>query len=1114
MALTTTQVSELYVSIFNRASETDGNAYWAGLNASAATIAQGMLDTTDAATYFGTSLATNQLFVEHIYLNTLNKTVADDATGIAYWVDLLDAGTTRGAVVAGLVAAVADYSTSTDAATIVAYNQFTNRVAVSDYTADTLATAPADYATSTSFSGSLTVTDDIATVTTAQTSIDAANPANVGQTFSLTTDGDNITGTALNDSFNGILSGALAVGSTIQPGDQIDGGAGTDTLNFNISANAGAAFTIASVSTTNVEKVYASNYDINAGDSTIDAAAMTGLTTVGLTNSSATGDTIFTNLLNSVEADAKGAGDLTVVYDSTVVEGASDTQVFNLNTYTGSLFVDEVETITLNTTGKKSTLAALDTDGGTQVATTLNITGDQTLVITADLETDNAALTAIDGSAATGNTTFETDDTGTLSIKLGAGDDTLIREHAATTITVDAGEGVDTLKVDDGTNVTAAKMVNFSNFEILELTNNAGATAIDLDGLSMFTTIVNSDDTGATSTINNAAANTALSITVAGGNDENTTLSLKDDTATDSINVTIGAATGTTAVSMGTLTLANHETINIETVSGATNTIAALTSADATLLNVTGEKNLTVTAFTSSTNLETIDASAMTGNFVMSAALVSTDATTITTGSGDDTILAKAAADTTIVSNDGDDQITGNSGDDTITSGAGDDVITSVEGDDTIDAGAGNDIIDVNDFSDLDSSDSIDGGEGTDALRFSENIAHDLTTATILTGISNIESYTFSALNNKVVTINDTVMNDGAVTIEFTSGMTVDAASTLNASGVLTTSSTINFTDNSTAGNNVYTLSNAIDNASMGVDTDTFGTDTLAYLTATDTLNGGAGADTLAITQVYVGTTTITEAQLAGMTSVETININTSNNATTDVYSLTITDAVVANQINSGETMTLTRDASDTGKTTFDASAVTADYKMALNGGAAADVLTGGAGADTIDGGAGNDTLTGGTGIDTFVFDVAATNGNDDITDFNWGTTTTGSTTVDLLDLQALATLSWGADLFDTVQKTSTSATIGADTDVIIIDTESFASEAALNTAITTGGDYAISGTDDTLIFWQDSLGNVNLTFDTTGATTGGGSLIAHFSNAVSITGIADLISIDDFVVA
>jgi len=1104
MAITTemrTQVLELYTAYFNRAADKAGVDYWTNeMDTNGWTldqVAQSFADQTEYTTaYAGMD---NAAIVTAVYTNVLNRDA--DTDGSAYWVSELDAGTmsVENLIQAVVTAAKEDKDGLGDADVLA------NKVAVSEYAYEKALDEAAAKAISLD-----TITADATTVTTVEADIDAAvvEAAAVAnaQNFSLTTDGDNLVGGTGNDSFNGILSGALAVGSTIQPGDQIDGGAGTDTLNFNISADAGAAFTIASVTTTNVEKVYASNYDINAGATTIDTAAMTGLTNVGITNSSATGDTIFSNLLNIVEADAKGAGDLTLIYDSTVVDGTEDTQIVNLNNYTGTFYVNEVETVTLNTVSKKSTLTALDTDtGATQLATTLNITGDQDLIITQDLETKNSSLTAIDASAATGDLTFETDDTGTLSIKLGAGDDTLIRNHAASTITVDAGDGVDTLTVTTGANVTAAKLANFSNFEVLKLTDASTETAINLDGLEMFTKVINTDTTDGATTITNAAAGTALAIEISNDVNDDTTLSLKTDTSDDSIDVTIGAATGTTAVTTGDLTLDNHETINIESIS-ADNSIGVLKSTDAKVLNVTGDKDLLISAFTTSGNLETIDASAMTGDFVMGAALISTDATSITTGTGDDTIVTKAAADTTVVSGAGDDDITLNSGDDTVTAGEGNDTITTLSGDNTITAGAGDDTIEFATFSNLDKNDTIDGGDGTDALEFTANANADFTASTTqLSGVSNVEKYTFSGLNNKTVTINDTVMTNGAVTIEFTSGMTNDTVSTLNAAAVLTSSNTVNFTDNSTAGNNIYVASNAIDNVSMGADTDTITYTNLAYLTASDTLAGGAGVDTLSITEAYNGTLTITEAQLAGMTSVETINIDTSANATTDVYSLTVTDAVVSQQISSGNTMTLTRAINDTANTTFDASAVTADYKMALNGGKGADTLKGGAGDDTLAGNNGIDTLTGGAGKDTFVL---TSNAADVIKDMDFGTDGSDANTVanvDKIDLTADIGALTGA--FDTIVKESDGA---AEADVYILDSKTYEDAAAVDAAV----NVLAANNTDSIVLWADSFNVIHVGWDSDAGAEGGTVTDMATLEGVTLSGVIANLDLGDFIVA
>jgi len=176
MALDQTQVSQLYVAIFNRASEGEGNAFWQ-TQPDMAAAAAAMLDTADARAYFGASLDSSQAFIEHIYQNTLNKTIADDPDGIAFWTGQLEGGATRGEVVAELVGVIENYAPGgpsydpDDTATVAAYNQFANRVTVSDYMADTVFDTPSDYATSTAFDKELTVTQDAATVAAAKTRI-------------------------------------------------------------------------------------------------------------------------------------------------------------------------------------------------------------------------------------------------------------------------------------------------------------------------------------------------------------------------------------------------------------------------------------------------------------------------------------------------------------------------------------------------------------------------------------------------------------------------------------------------------------------------------------------------------------------------------------------------------------------------------------------------------------------------------------------------------------------------------------------------------------------------------------------------------------------------------
>ena len=170
-ALTKTEVSELYVALFNRASEGEGNSYWQTNQPDLIKTADVMLNTTDSKEYFGSSLDRNQAFIEHIYKNTLNKTIDDDPDGVKYWTDELDNGKSRAEVVIALINAIKTYKESTGKIK-EAYDQFMNRVKVSNEMADKVYKAPSDYKTSTSFSDGLPVTFDISTITNAIESVD------------------------------------------------------------------------------------------------------------------------------------------------------------------------------------------------------------------------------------------------------------------------------------------------------------------------------------------------------------------------------------------------------------------------------------------------------------------------------------------------------------------------------------------------------------------------------------------------------------------------------------------------------------------------------------------------------------------------------------------------------------------------------------------------------------------------------------------------------------------------------------------------------------------------------------------------------------------------------
>ncbi|MDY0223119.1 MAG: DUF4214 domain-containing protein [Desulfobacterium sp.] len=164
--LTQTQVSQLYVSIFGRASEGQGNAYWRN-QITMVRAADAMLATKTAKNYFGNRLKKNRMFIEFIYKNTLGKTRAQDPKGLKYWTRQLAEKKSKGEVVVSLINALV----SPDHRGSTAQDQFLNKVAISNYVADKIEVCPDGYDLS-AFIGFISgVTHESSTVVTAKADV-------------------------------------------------------------------------------------------------------------------------------------------------------------------------------------------------------------------------------------------------------------------------------------------------------------------------------------------------------------------------------------------------------------------------------------------------------------------------------------------------------------------------------------------------------------------------------------------------------------------------------------------------------------------------------------------------------------------------------------------------------------------------------------------------------------------------------------------------------------------------------------------------------------------------------------------------------------------------------
>jgi len=966
-----------------------------------------------------------------------------------------------------------------------------------------------------------------------------------GVTFTLTTGTDNVVGTSGSDTIDGQLN---ASGSqTYSAADAIDGGAGVDALVARVGAGTYVPSSLKNVETISLEATGAAVFNV------VNAA---GVATLKNAASSNTVEFRSVDSATSVEI-ANTASNNTVTYKSASLSGASDSVNIKVDGLTGALTVADVdasltdafaaETIALTSTGTASTVGTLTvTSIG---ATKLTVSGEANLTVTTftDGTTGGPSLKTIDASVATGNVSItgahntasqagntitggSGNDTlgggdgndvisggaGNDSITAGAGVDNLtggagndtfdLAGNLTSTDTVDGGDGTDTLKTTAAITGTTGSKVSG-----IETVDANGAIEVSAAAISGVATLRSTTTSASTTTFSNLVGTETVQVRSAtAANATLVTITKAVDGTADTQNVTIGNSSGSTAVVLNTLTAADAETINL-TSSLVPNTISTLTSSDATKVTLTGV-GLTISNFTNSSSLKTIDASASTGAFIMGAA-IGTSAVTLTGGAGNDTLIGSA----------GNDSISGGDGIDSIQLG-------SAGGNDTLNGGGGNDTFiftDTTFTNDLTSADVIIGGDGTDTLSFGNAAAGatatiNLTTVGLLTGVSGIERLVLSSTDtDQTLTVDDNIVGiaGGALTIAITedgNGTQTVVNNTLSSTSTVTTTTA--------AGILAYTIGNSIDKATGGSSTDTFTLTSSAYLSVSDVINGGAGADTLSI-NTGVASNTFTAASLTALRNVETFTVNDNTDTDTDAYRFTLSNDVVGGNY-SGTTFTVSRDSGDDG-TLFVNGADVTGYSLTLSGADGADTLIGGSGEDIIAGNDGGDSITGGLGNDDIRVSTATTTAPDidTITDFNWGaaTVSAGSLVVDQIEI--LGTYLGGtngaqaAAALDTTPDTVTTTTSGltgvdGTTDIAIITGDVYANAAAIDTLAEALA--ADTATQDFFVIYQDTFGLVRLAIVESDGIENGTDFtvtdVFKFSG-VTLAGISSLISTGDFIV-
>lgn len=378
------------------------------------------------------------------------------------------------------------------------------------------------------------------------TDFDPYTPSNPGETFTLTTGTDHITGTADDDVINGVAS-SLTADRTLNSEDVIDGAGGDDTLNVAMQGNF-SGFTTGSM--TNVEKVVLTNEGSIARG--FSAKGVDGVKTwtlndtgaaVNLADLSAAGVT--------VNVQGLKAGLTSIGFTADAVQGDADALTLGLNNVGTAKDGDTAAKHVAVTANGIENLAVKVTgdnyaDLSAAASKTVTVSG------SGNLDVNNVAgITGFDASALSGNVTADLSDAmGLATVKGGSGDDTITVAGLAANAVLEGGAGNDSLilqgvngtlqptmsgfeniTADGGTLTLSGK--NMSDFNSLTVKNGAGVTLANMDASTF--TVTASGTTGGSVLLNDATALTY-----------NTVASKTDKTA-DSVSTSVTAGKATSA---------------------------------------------------------------------------------------------------------------------------------------------------------------------------------------------------------------------------------------------------------------------------------------------------------------------------------------------------------------------------------------------------------------------------------------------------------------------------------------------------------------------------------------------------------------------------------------
>lgn len=283
MAISHTQLQQLYLAYFGRPADIDGLGFYASNpNLDIWSVAAAFSASPESQALYGAGFSDET--INAIYQNLFNRDA--EPAGLLYWSTEVTSGrlTAAGAAYAIFLGAQNEDKVAVQnkmAISAAFTTALDTDLEITGYTGDAAAAAARTFLH--------TVTSDPASVAAAIAGLDAAVAAVVaeggvkGQSFTLTTGADTIVGTVNNDTINAVMLNTAGSGvTTLGAFDKIDGGAGIDKLNIYSDGTLNGTLP-SSASVKNVEIINIFNeggtFDTD-GFGSIDASMFVGATNV------------------------------------------------------------------------------------------------------------------------------------------------------------------------------------------------------------------------------------------------------------------------------------------------------------------------------------------------------------------------------------------------------------------------------------------------------------------------------------------------------------------------------------------------------------------------------------------------------------------------------------------------------------------------------------------------------------------------------------------------------------------------------------------------------------------------------------------------------------------